>query len=1697
MNVKRLSKRSLSVLLSVLLLLSTLVVGTVTTANAEGTWSFTATNNTTATSQHIYAYFDKSSAETKGWTSSKTAMVIMTSESTSEGVKTFFYTSSAFSQGVSNTAIEGNKYAQLLYNDVWSTFNTLSLNWSNVTGLFFAELNYNNEFSKKHTDSTDFAAFCTNHVNGSRYTSRYTSSLSITNCDRFIVVPSSSNLSINQLAGTTASNYSVMNFTQSVTADNGTASITKYYDLTGTSTTTERKDVSLTSANAAYLTEVTVSASGTGNFLGWYNGDTKVSTTPTYSYVVRGANSLVAKFDTSVATQYTQDIKVYTGETESSDGGTVTVSIGDEVQTYPYEFTSGTSVTLTATPNTGYLFDGYYDGETLLSSQDTYTYTVDGAKTVKAKFSLDTTKFNFYSEGSAATKTSKIFFVRSGNWALNEDTKNKVFILLYADVQEEDSTVKKVYSVQLGQVKNSCLNAASTNSIVSNLDITWPQVTDIAFIQLTNEGVASGLKNADLTESLGVADITPAKAEENKIAYYTAKYSSPVSDRGNVKYHYFTPGAANGEAVTLESKDEPANFAQSVEVKHYGGYVTVTAFEASNTNVNQADNIPKAIYAEPGKPVEFNAAYTSTVTLTPTPNDSNNYKFEGWYSDADCTKKISGSGIDENGTYTYTAESAKTLYVKFSYKGSGTEPRIYSQNVTDDGHGAVAAIIEGSTQTLPYIAAAGVSVTLVAYPNTGYRFDGFYDGETKLDGSSNPYTYTISGITSLTAKFIADNSSLAQTASVPGGGGTATVSSASVTAGASVTFTAVADTGYTFYGWYTKEACTGKPLSTEAEYTFIANTANTLYAKFDYTGNDSSLVTNSVKNTGDRHENAVLSQQAKDYYQNDAMGVSSYKNAPGGVYETFVNLSDAETNDSSDSYAVAQDNSLYTALYEIMSTTHTHAVSYPAYDKNSLANYWLTTDTSSKNKNDGREVYTFFYSDVNDYNHKDMQREHIWPKSKASFLMKTGLGGSDLHHLRPAYGRVNLIKSNWGFASIKTETDESYTINAGWKNPYTVDWPAEGTDKKVSLWRAIKVKDDKEETFIDVADDVRGDVARILLYVYTRWQQPNLYSDIVDSDGNPDTSRLPELDPDDNKDTGERIIYDLNTLLDWMKNDPVSEWEMQRNDLTQNIQGNRNVFIDYPELAWLMFDQKESMPSNMATPSGMAAKAGNYNADLVKEVETPTYGDKITLDFSEIDGNGAAEITAYDNTIGRQLKDGDTIDRGDVITYTIAPDESKLSKIREYKTDANSGSGKVNEIVTFTPETDSSYTFTRLAGYYDGAPNIEYKKERIMASLVSDVVEVIYAAKSKTATGNAGGSGSGMVLAQYASDVGSHAKGDLIQSGDTVPNGTEIVFTATPDYGSYFYSFSSTNGLSFSTPTALPNTNNTSYRTKVTMSSQTSKTDSKGKTTITYSSRTKNISIYFAQTFNALDYVRTSLGHGMVTDGSGNEVALDWKGKKATKHVNNKGMRPDATDEWGDKTDFTTNFEICGVQVKDVKGDEGDKALRFISVIDRDILERAESYGYVIGLIDKVNLGALGSKDGGLNADVTKTINRNAYSLVKDGTYGVTVDCTNSDNTYFGEYGKANSDKNYKYVTAAIHNIQASGDLDTVIVARPYVVLKDEYRSTNAPEVIYGQYIDFSTGEAFCACSGSFNYINGLRNENPNDKKYGEYGDDV
>ena len=154
--------------------------------------------------------------------------------------------------------------------------------------------------------------------------------------------------------------------------------------------------------------------------------------------------------------------------------------------------------------------------------------------------------------------------------------------------------------------------------------------------------------------------------------------------------------------------------------------------------------------------------------------------------------------------------------------------------------------------------------------------------------------------------------------------------------------------------------------------------------------------------------------------------------------------------------------------------------------------------------------------------------------------------------------------------------------------------------------------------------NLHGDVARIMLYTYVRWGNTSY---MWGSGG---------------------VMESKSVLLRWMEEDPVDTWELGRNDSVESITGTRNVFVDYPELAFLLFD--EPVPY-MTTPSGMAAATGGHTVTVTVN---DTAGGSVSVSGSTIHAtaNTGYSITGYTVVSGEATVTRD----GDLFTVTASSD---------------------------------------------------------------------------------------------------------------------------------------------------------------------------------------------------------------------------------------------------------------------------------------------------------------------------------------------------------------------------------------------------------------------------------------------------------
>ncbi len=147
-------------------------------------------------------------------------------------------------------------------------------------------------------------------------------------------------------------------------------------------------------------------------------------------------------------------------------------------------------------------------------------------------------------------------------------------------------------------------------------------------------------------------------------------------------------------------------------------------------------------------------------------------------------------------------------------------------------------------------------------------------------------------------------------------------------------------------------------------------------------------------------------------------------------------------------------------------------------------------------------------------------REHVWSKSHG-FPDETDIAYSDLHNLKPCHPDVNTDRSDKDF-------DEGGTAhNIATECNYTTD-----------TW--------------EPKDEVKGDIARIMFYMVVRYEGDEI--------GETDLELVEELTSYPDPEFG---IFSI--LLQWHYDDPVDDFERNRNDVIYSYQNNRNPFIDHPE----------------------------------------------------------------------------------------------------------------------------------------------------------------------------------------------------------------------------------------------------------------------------------------------------------------------------------------------------------------------------------------------------------------------------------------------------------------------------------------------------------------------------------------------------
>ena len=266
---------------------------------------------------------------------------------------------------------------------------------------------------------------------------------------------------------------------------------------------------------------------------------------------------------------------------------------------------------------------------------------------------------------------------------------------------------------------------------------------------------------------------------------------------------------------------------------------------------------------------------------------------------------------------------------------------------------------------------------------------------------------------------------------------------------------------------------------------------------------------------------------------------------------------------------------------------------------NGLWNLYKTTDRRSDGK-----VWDM-YSDITNYTFGTDQcgsygsegdcynREHSVPKS---WFSERSPMKSDVWHVYPTDGKVNGMRSNYPFGEVASD--------------------APGSENGFSKWGKCKTPG-YSHTVFEPNDEYKGDFARTYFYFATRYKgvATSGYGAEVFSSAYPYITK-----------------WQLDMLLRWHEQDPVSQKELDRNEAVyESRQGNRNPFIDYPELVDLIFGDSRNIPF---MPDGGDAPY----------IEAPRNGSTVDMGIASV--NSSSPVTVQLSVRGRNIESAVSVEVG-------------------------------------------------------------------------------------------------------------------------------------------------------------------------------------------------------------------------------------------------------------------------------------------------------------------------------------------------------------------------------------------------------------------------------------------------------------------
>ena len=280
-------------------------------------------------------------------------------------------------------------------------------------------------------------------------------------------------------------------------------------------------------------------------------------------------------------------------------------------------YTHGDSVSLKATPATGYSFVGWYEGANQVSTAETYTFTATSARTLVGRFQRNWYTITF-SAGTGGTVSPTSARVQYGGSAESTATANTG----YTFTQWSNGT--KTAKLTVTNVTANATYAASFG--INAYVITYQAGTGVASVTPTSETVNHG--------------------------------SNAVGSTATVATGYNFDGWYNGSTrVSTALKYGPTSVVKNMTLVAKG---TIKTFAVTGTSqYRNTDSTGDWSTGTSGGSVSGSGTYDYGSKATLTASAATGYTFMGWFN-------TSGTSVGTSTTYTINSVTAAvTVYARF------------------------------------------------------------------------------------------------------------------------------------------------------------------------------------------------------------------------------------------------------------------------------------------------------------------------------------------------------------------------------------------------------------------------------------------------------------------------------------------------------------------------------------------------------------------------------------------------------------------------------------------------------------------------------------------------------------------------------------------------------------------------------------------------------------------------------------------------------------------------------------------------------------------------------------------------------------------------------------------------------------------------------------------------------------------------